>query len=45
MARLVFVTVPVGKRDTVLDVLDDEGINYTLTDETSNREYTCADPL
>jgi hypothetical protein len=42
MARLVFVTVPVGKQDAVLDILDDEGISYTLTDETSNREYTCA---
>jgi uncharacterized hydrophobic protein (TIGR00341 family) len=42
MARLVFVTVPVGKRDAVLDVLDEEGIEYTITDETSDREYTCA---
>jgi len=42
MARLVFVTIPTGKREAVLDVLDDEGIEYTLTDETSGREYTCA---
>jgi uncharacterized hydrophobic protein (TIGR00341 family) len=42
MARLVFVTVPAGKRDAVLGVLEDEGISYTLTDETSNREYACA---
>ncbi|MFB6160438.1 MAG: TIGR00341 family protein [Haloferacaceae archaeon] len=42
MARLVFVTVPTGKRDAVLDVLTDEGIDYTLTDETSGRGYACA---
>ena len=42
MARLVFVTIPTGKREAVLDVLDDEGIDYTLTDETSGRKYTCA---
>ncbi|WP_255150180.1 TIGR00341 family protein [Halorarius halobius] len=40
MARLVFVTIPTGKREAVLDVLDDEGIDYTLTDEASGREYT-----
>jgi uncharacterized hydrophobic protein (TIGR00341 family) len=32
--------VPAGKRQTVLEVLDDEGINYVVTDETSGREYT-----
>jgi uncharacterized hydrophobic protein (TIGR00341 family) len=42
MARLVFVTVPVGKRDAVLGVLDDEDIEYTLADETGTREYACA---
>lgn len=42
MARLVFVTVPVGKRDAVVDILEDEDINYTLTEETSEREYACA---
>ena len=42
MARLVFVTIPTGKREAVLDVLDDEGIDYTLTDETSGRGYACA---
>ncbi|MFC3478086.1 TIGR00341 family protein [Halobacterium litoreum] len=38
--RLVQVTVPAGKRDAVLGVLDDEGIDYVVTDETSGREYT-----
>jgi len=42
MARLVFVTIPTGKREAILDVLDDEGIDYTLTDEASGRGYTCA---
>jgi uncharacterized hydrophobic protein (TIGR00341 family) len=42
MARLVFVTIPSEKREAVLEVLDDEGIEYTLTDETSGREYDCA---
>jgi len=32
--------VPTGKRDAVLGVLDDEGIDYVVTDETSGREYT-----
>jgi len=32
--------VPAGKRQTVIDVLDDEGIDYVVTDETSGREYT-----
>jgi uncharacterized hydrophobic protein (TIGR00341 family) len=38
--RLVQVTVPTGKREAVLDALDDEGIDYVVTDETSGREYT-----
>lgn len=37
--RLVQVTLPAGKRDAVLRALDDEGIDYVLTDETSGREY------
>jgi len=37
--RLVQVTVPTGKRDTVLSVLDDEEIDYVVHDETSGREY------
>ena len=32
--------VPAGKRQTVLGVLDDESIDYAVTDETSGREYT-----
>jgi uncharacterized hydrophobic protein (TIGR00341 family) len=38
--RLVQVTVPAGKREAVLGALDDEEIDYVVTDETSNREYT-----
>ncbi|WP_336135171.1 TIGR00341 family protein [Natronomonas amylolytica] len=38
--RLVQVTIPAGKRETVLDVLDEQGIDYVVTDETSGREYT-----
>ncbi|MFB6308469.1 MAG: TIGR00341 family protein [Haloarculaceae archaeon] len=38
--RLVQVTIPAGKRDAVLGVLDDEGIDYVVSDETSGREFT-----
>jgi uncharacterized hydrophobic protein (TIGR00341 family) len=38
--RLVQVSIPAGKRETVADVLEDEGVDYMLTDETSGREYT-----
>jgi uncharacterized hydrophobic protein (TIGR00341 family) len=38
--RLVEVTIPAGKRDTVLEVLEEEGIDFVLTEETSNREIT-----
>ncbi len=38
--RLVQVTVPAGKRDTVTTTLDDNGVDYVVTDETSGREYT-----
>lgn len=37
--RLVQVTIPAGKRETVLGMLEDEGIDYVMTDETSGREY------
>jgi len=37
--RLVQVTIPSGKREAVLETLDDEGVDYVVTDETSNREY------
>jgi len=38
--RLVQVLIPTGKRQAVLRVLDDEGIDYTVTEETSNRDFT-----
>ena len=38
--RLVQVTIPAGKRDAILRALDDEGIDYVVSDETSGREYT-----
>ncbi|TKR25557.1 TIGR00341 family protein [Natronomonas salsuginis] len=38
--RLVQVTIPTGKRQTVLRLLDEEGIDYVVTDETSGRGYT-----
>ena len=37
--RLVQITIPAGKRQTVTDTLDDEEVDYALTDETSGREY------
>ncbi|MFC6726575.1 DUF389 domain-containing protein, partial [Halobium palmae] len=37
--RHVQVMVPSGKRKAVVEVLDDEGIDYALTEETSGREY------
>jgi uncharacterized hydrophobic protein (TIGR00341 family) len=38
--RLVQVSIPAGKREMVADVLESEGVDYMLTDETSGREYT-----
>jgi hypothetical protein len=38
--RFVEITIPAGKREAVLDTLDDEGIDYAVTEETSNREFT-----
>jgi len=32
--------VPAGKRESILRTLDDEGIDYVVTEETSSREYT-----
>ena len=32
--------IPAGKREAVLALLDEEGIDYVVTDETSGREYT-----
>jgi uncharacterized hydrophobic protein (TIGR00341 family) len=37
--RLVQVTVPAGKREAVLATLDDEGVDYAVTDESSGRGY------
>jgi len=36
--RLVQLSVPRGKREAALGVLDDEGIGYVVTDETSGRD-------
>ncbi len=38
--RLVQVSIPAGKRETVLAVLDEQGIDYVVSDETSGREFT-----
>jgi uncharacterized hydrophobic protein (TIGR00341 family) len=37
--RLVQVTIPAGKREVCLDALDERGIDYVVTDETSGREF------
>jgi len=37
--RLVQITIPSGKRGAALNTLDDEGVDYVVTDETSGREY------
>ncbi|MFB6199109.1 MAG: TIGR00341 family protein, partial [Halobacteriaceae archaeon] len=38
--RLVQVTVPAGKRDAILKELENQEIDYVVTRETSNREFT-----
>jgi len=38
--RLVQVTIPAGKRETVVEALEAEDVDYVLTDEASGREYT-----
>ena len=38
--RLVQVTLPRGERERILDALDDEGVDYVVTDETSGREIS-----
>ena len=38
--RLVQVSIPAGKREQLLETLDDKGVDYLVTDETSGREYT-----
>jgi len=37
--RLVQITIPSGKRETLLATLDDEGVDYVVADETSGREF------
>ncbi|SDR32024.1 TIGR00341 family protein [Natronobacterium texcoconense] len=37
--RHIQVTIPTGKRQAVLELLDEEGIDYVVTDESSSREY------
>ena len=37
--RYLEITVPEGKRRAVLEVLEDEGIDYVVSDETSGRGY------
>jgi len=37
--RLVQVTIPVGKLESVRRALDDEEVDFVLADETSGREY------
>ncbi|MFB6133190.1 MAG: TIGR00341 family protein [Halanaeroarchaeum sp.] len=38
--RLLQVTIPTGKRDAVLGVLEDHDIDYVVTEETAHRGYT-----
>jgi uncharacterized hydrophobic protein (TIGR00341 family) len=38
--RLVHVSIPRGRRDAVLGLLEDEGIDYVVTEETSGRAFT-----
>jgi uncharacterized hydrophobic protein (TIGR00341 family) len=37
--RYLEITVPEGKRRAVLDILEDEGFDYVVSDETSGRGY------
>ena len=37
--RLLQITIPAGKRETLLSTLDDEGIDYVVSNETSGREF------
>jgi uncharacterized hydrophobic protein (TIGR00341 family) len=38
--RLLHVSVPRGKRDAVVSVLEDEGVDYVLNEETGRSEFT-----
>jgi uncharacterized hydrophobic protein (TIGR00341 family) len=37
--RLVQITIPSGKSEAILAALDDEGIDYVVSDEISGREF------
>ncbi|MFA9426419.1 TIGR00341 family protein [Natronorubrum sp. A-ect3] len=37
--RYVEVTIPTGRKGAVLDILEDEDIDYIVSDETSDRDY------
>ncbi|MCU4927033.1 TIGR00341 family protein [Halobacteria archaeon AArc-dxtr1] len=37
--RLVQLTVPTGSRQAILETLDERGIDYVVSDETSDRTY------
>jgi len=37
--RLLQITIPAGKRETLLATLDDEGVDYVVSDETSGRKF------
>jgi uncharacterized hydrophobic protein (TIGR00341 family) len=37
--RLVQITIPAGKREAVLGALDDEAVDYVVSDESSQRDY------
>ncbi|WP_254862180.1 TIGR00341 family protein [Halovivax gelatinilyticus] len=38
--RYVEIAIPFGRRQAVLSVLDDAGINYVMSDETSGTEFS-----
>jgi len=38
--RLVQIRVPTGKRESILRTLDDEGVDYVVTEEVGSRDYT-----
>ncbi len=38
--RYLEISIPEGRRQAVLDVLEDEGVDYTVADETSDRAFT-----
>jgi uncharacterized hydrophobic protein (TIGR00341 family) len=38
--RLLHVSIPRGKRDAVVGILEDEGVEYALNEETSQSEFT-----